>query len=399
MSHPRQKIWRLLTMTTKAPFYRLRHDLGRETVVMVSCVIFIGTFFYVFEDFLNVQIASLSKPLREWIAWGLLGLLTAGLSGSVGWRLGTQARDFRGIASMALFLGENPQLVKTYGRLWATFVLVTFTGALGLISHRWLIQMDPLRFLILSFAATFIVIMTRFLSIVYSSKSLQEKSIEPNATLRTKKPSHINKINILSTLTQYRINQLFARNSFRAWTLRLAQVLLAIVGPLCYCLTHSLFLAAMGSLLTSFLLVSIFAGFVAEDIAQSWTERGLGVTHRMYISSLERLTFHLLWLPGILLFLFLFLAQTSFGVPVLSFEQALLGSIQVGALSLLPLLSFPWTALQIDARKPSIPIMTSAILGLFIGSAILAHPLAIGLIPLLRAVALPYQEGRFYRAA
>lgn len=397
-------------MTAKAPVYRVRHDLGRETVVLLSCLIFGGTFFYVFEDFLNVQIAALSPKLREWIAWAILGLLTLGLSGSMGWRLAVEKSHFRGLSSLALFWGEDPQIVKTYERLWTLILLALLVCVISLASHLWLVPIDLQRLCGLGvlIGATFFVSQQAAQRVVRNHGGQQKETSSndpraPRVTLVTGAfPS------ARETMVQYRIHQIFAPKSWRSWGIRLSQGLVAFCGAFSLVLTHSPFLSGMGSLLVGLILASFFAGFLAEDLSQSWTERGLGVTHSLYVATLEKLAWRLAWGPGVLLFIACFAVQTkplfsgfptneSLNLGVELFKNAV-QSLQITALGVLPILTIPWTGLQIDGRKPGIPMMTSTILGLFLGSAVLAHPLALLLIPLLRSVALPYQEGRFYRA-
>src|SRR5687768_678497 len=57
--------------------HRLRHDLAREMVVLACSLVLLATFLYVFNDFLNVQVSSLSGTMRERFAEGALAVLVA----------------------------------------------------------------------------------------------------------------------------------------------------------------------------------------------------------------------------------------------------------------------------------------------------------------------------------
>jgi len=54
--------------------------------------------------------------------------------------------------------------------------------------------------------------------------------------------------------------------------------------------------------------------------------------------------------------------------------------------------------MQIDGRRPAVVLLTSILVGLFIGTAIVAHPLSVGLVPILRYYGAKSQDGRYYRA-
>jgi hypothetical protein len=58
----------------------------------------------------------------------------------------------------------------------------------------------------------------------------------------------------------------------------------------------------------------------------------------------------------------------------------------------------PGLLFQIDPRRPAVQILIVFMAGLFIGTAVIAHWLAVLLIPLLATWAQRYQADRFYRA-
>jgi len=53
---------------------------------------------------------------------------------------------------------------------------------------------------------------------------------------------------------------------------------------------------------------------------------------------------------------------------------------------------------QIAAERPSLQIMTIALIGLFLGTAIFAHWGAIALLPIALTYAKQYQQNNFYRS-
>lgn len=406
----------MVLMALKSPLHRLRHDLGREIVVLISSVIFIGTFLYVFEDFLNVQVASLSPKLRWWMAATLQVALSLGTACGVGLSLWRQHRDTRGLEAIADFLGEEAKTIVAYRRIWWSLVCGLSFGVVGLISHHWLVPLDPT-----GYAVGFIMMMLlsistfKFLGRTSPDTPLRRETPdlgspgpqpEPLLNQRPKesdfyrhspKDSPSDFPSPVLAMTQFRKLQIHHGKPQVRWGILLSQGIVAIAAPACLALTHSAFLAGIGGLLAGLILSTWFAAFIAEDLAQSWTEKGTGVHHNDYIKTLEILSWHLIQWPLIISILLtgLMISQSqslnlSLGTMVAILPAALTGAI--GTLLL------PWVVLQIDGKKPAIPVMTVTIMGLFVGSAMLAHPLGIVLMPLIRSFALNHQQGRFYRS-
>ena len=56
--------FKLYVLSIKAFIHRVYNDLLSEVVVALSSCVLALTFLYVFNDFLNVQVAGLSQPMR-----------------------------------------------------------------------------------------------------------------------------------------------------------------------------------------------------------------------------------------------------------------------------------------------------------------------------------------------
>lgn len=384
-----------MTMALKAPFYRLRHDLGRELVVAVSSLIFIGTFLYVFEDFLNVQVASLSTNLRWWMAAILQGALALGVALSTGFSLSHQRQAPRGIEATARFLAEDPKTLVAFRRVWAVLQGSTSFGLVGLISSMWLVPLD-LRGNILMFVA-----MGLLAWLSYALALRRPGRPSPLALRRPVRPSPVMDASPVVAMTQFRILQLFHGKPQLRWGIRLSQGAVALAAPASLALTRLGFLAGFGGLLAGLILAAWFVVFIAEDLTQTWTEKGTGMHHNDYIKTLEILSWRLIRWPLVvsLLLTSLVISQrlslSSSSTEILALFSSMLPAALTGALGVLLV---PWVVMQIDGTKPAIPLMTVTIMGLFIGSAMLAHPLGILLVPLIRSFALNYQQGRFYRS-
>ena len=56
---------KLVTLSFYQVIHRLRHDLARESVVIICGFILLSLFYYIFNDFLNIEINSLSSQMRD----------------------------------------------------------------------------------------------------------------------------------------------------------------------------------------------------------------------------------------------------------------------------------------------------------------------------------------------
>ena len=56
----------LFFLSLKALWHKLYFDVYREIVIFISSFIIISLFLYIFDDFLNTQIATISKPLQNY---------------------------------------------------------------------------------------------------------------------------------------------------------------------------------------------------------------------------------------------------------------------------------------------------------------------------------------------
>src|SRR5262249_43998386 len=110
----RMRALRLYAISLLALAHRLRHDLARELVVLVCTLVLLATFLYVFNDFLNVQVSSLSTAMRARFADAALGGLLA-TAFAVGVKL---VRDElygnASLARMARRMGESPATLRAF---------------------------------------------------------------------------------------------------------------------------------------------------------------------------------------------------------------------------------------------------------------------------------------------
>jgi hypothetical protein len=185
---------------------------------------------------------------------------------------------------------------------------------------------------------------------------------------------------------------------FRQLTGRNRPALLSLMAALVFLLLTCLLCLEQGPVLLivlTLLVSSIFASTamalqVAEDLKCGWMEPMLGISHRMFVGSYYVIGMMLGSVLSVVAVAALFAAGNS---PL---SEQLTLSLQLFAIGLSCPLLMPGLIFQIDARHPLINIMTCSMIGLFIDTAIFAHPLAIILLPITIYYTDQHQQNRFY---
>ena len=182
--------------------HRLRHDLGHElSILIASCVMF-ATFFYVFNDFLNVQVAEIALNMRHAFARTLAIVVLLICTAAGAFYVRKQAA--RSVMQMAAHLGESDSTLRTYRYLNAGTLLAAWHGGAWYLILRWL---EPWPVLSLVVAEGGMLIITFILPQI--PQSLGGLGLEPKTRQR-----HIARAqNKISVLTHWRLQQILDRKS------------------------------------------------------------------------------------------------------------------------------------------------------------------------------------------
>src|SRR5690606_31990993 len=119
---------------------KLRFDLAREIVVLVSGGVVLATFAYIINDFLNVQISSLSEVMRDRFATPVgsaLLLISAFRAGAV---IRTGLSNQETPSRMATTLGETPRTVSLYHAVFILMTLLLLHGVAWWIVETYLVD-------------------------------------------------------------------------------------------------------------------------------------------------------------------------------------------------------------------------------------------------------------------
>jgi hypothetical protein len=138
------------------------------------------------------------------------------------------------------------------------------------------------------------------------------------------------------------------------------------------------------------LIAAILALALAEDLQHAWVERALGVSHDEIVLAYFHIAVVLAAPAAALTALLLGLTAPS--------TEALADALKPAAVLLVTPLFAPYVLFQIDARRPGVNVMGLIIVGLFLGTAVFAHWLAV-IVPIIAKAAIAgNQAGRFHRA-
>ncbi|MCX6106635.1 MAG: hypothetical protein NTY08_12470 [Proteobacteria bacterium] len=365
--------------------HRLRHDLGRElSILTASCVMF-ATFFYVFNDFLNVQVAEIALNMRHAFARTLAIVVLLICTAAGAFYVRKQAA--RSVMQMAAQLGESDNTLRTYRYLHAGTLLSAWHGGAWYLILRWL---EPWPVLSLVVAEGGMLIITFILPEI--SKSQEGQGLEP----KTKQRQVARAQTKISVLTQWRLQQILSRSRLSRIFLALSVGFLTLVA-LAAARSAPPFVAATAGLAAGYCTAATLCVQMASDLKHAWLERGVGVTHDEFIRAYHYTGGILGLLVGCSVAI-AYLVGIGAGSVSPTMEATILTAAKVLAVAAVPAVTAPCLLLQIDGRRLAVNLLLILIVSLFIGTAVFAHWLGVLLIPLLIGAAGPSQAGRFYRA-
>lgn len=373
------RAFQLLLIDLRAVLHRTRHDLGKELSVLVASLILLATFGYVFDDFLNVQIASLSSAMRDKVA-EVAATATLAVSALAAARaLRREAAAKASTRRMAEELGEEPRIVRAYVVLRSAAVLALWHGLAWTLTRRFLIRFEPTEAL----AAEAAMIALALAGIAWPARGER-----PGATGRPERVLGAGTTRRRALLA-WRLRQHVLRNRAHQAIYALA-LAFAVLGAAVYGGGAPLVAPVVAAFVAGVLIASILALALAEDLQHAWVERALGVSHDEIVLAYFHVAVVLAGPAAALTALLLGLSAPATG--------ALSEALKPAAVLLVTPLFAPYVLFQIDARRPGVNVMGLIIVGLFLGTAIFAHWLAVVVPIIAKAAIAGNQAGRFHRA-
>lgn len=359
---------------------RVYYDLAREVVVAICALVILATFFYVFNDFLNVQVQTLSTAMRDRFGEALSYVLLVVATVVAGRNLNHERRDENSIAQLMSRLGEEPKAVRCYKWLRAAtlLLLVFFLMWYVILNHlvRW-----PLPQIISLQALCLVGVALGQLILKPHTRANASEGKVTNLPRISKKKS------TLLEMAHWRLAQLVRRNRLTQFCFALAA--LFVLLQVLLVINHAPFFV----LVFNAFIIGLFAAFtlafqLQEDLDYIWAERLFGISHEQFIGAYQILGIEI---------------GAVFALSVgciywLKTPSEPLQALKLAIICLTPCLIMPLLLFQIDPRKPAIQIMLIILIGLFIVTAIYAHWLALILLWAIHYYGTNAQKGRFYRA-
>jgi hypothetical protein len=362
----------------------VRYEFIQELIVVICSAVVFALFYYVFNDFLNVEIQQISQAMRdrlgEWAAYLILGI-TAIFSGR---HCGRMIVHPNNLATYVSFMGESPvNIRRLHIATTLSFLAFIYASAWYLVNFS-VYQWPPLQ------SAAILGLMV-LLSTISGSLNLRvpQKNFEPN-------PSPLltsSTLSAVKAMFHWRFRQMIYRNPLTQICLALA-ILSALLPGFVAFSQGPLFVAILSAYLTGTLLATALSFQVAYDLSYAWLERNLGVSHDRYMTTLMTLAILIGLLPALMTGgLWLAGSANHGGLQLQSVEEA----FKIAVITMIPPWLLPHVVFQIDGRRPAIQIVILILVGLFLITAVYAHWLGLLLLPLVKYYADQSQDGRFYR--
>lgn len=377
------RVWLLILIYIKASLRRVRYDFARELVVGICTLVLLFLFFYIFNDFINVKVGELSLELKQKFAVGfsyaIIGIVALG-SGAMLRKIRHNPAE---LAQVSLRLGEFPGTKNIYQIVQSILILGLSFGLAWLLIYRYFLpELEP---------EAWVKIQTIAL-IVSISIYLWPGSSSPNEAHHSRSRLSIRLTGSSSqskrwTLVRWRLGQLLLRNRTTRITLAASCILHGLISLSAW-VALPFFIAALIAIFLGLLVTAALSTQLEGDMRQAWLEKSFGISHDDIVTCYRSLGAILGVIQGLLALLFYSFAATS--LP----DAESLKLIPLTALC--PLL-LSGLMFQIDARRPAISLITCFLIGLFLGTAIIAHWLGFFLLPIALYYSSQYQSNQYYQ--
>ncbi len=375
----------LYIISLKAAAHRLRHDLARELVVAICGVVLLATFWYVFNDFLNVEVRNLSTNMRDAFATAGAGALLFAALATAQRLVRAERTSDDSLRISAWRLGEAPRILQVFMCLRYLSIVAACFGVAWYVIYRWLIAPPMGTAILVQIGLLIVLLIWQWLAARPRPTTEQVKDLVGETS---------GSRSALMVMVRWRLLQMLRRNRTTRLCLGIAAMfgLIAIYSAIRGAPPAAMLMSAFAS---GVFLATAMAFQLAEDLQYAWAERCLGVSHELFvktyyvIGALLSISFGLVTLLCILAGVYL---QTRPELSLLSLYA------KVPMMMFVPCYLLPQIGLQIDGRRPAIQIMMLILFGLFVVTAIYAHWLSVILLPLLPSFTEQNQRGHFYRA-
>jgi hypothetical protein len=357
---------------------RLFHDFGKEVVVFLSSCTLLALFLFIFSDFLESQIGKI--PAHALDLAKSSATLALCLYGALRSFQTTRTRSHLNRMAFLKYIGSHENQIAV-NRIWIVIsrALIYNGIALGLALLAFDLPLLPLGGLLL--------VATTAISggLAYT--------LEPEAWTGFENSSSSNQGPSIGPVI-WRYRQLIHKRARPRVAIAISYAIFAL-GIIVRLTSQNLILAFPLFCIAGICLSVALCTQVTEDLKWASFEQALGMTHECFIQTYLKLA-GILMIPMftmVLLFILWSLGTSKSSIVEAGLELLKISAI-VGSFTLLT----PALIFQIDARRPTAQIISIILIGLFLSTAVLAHPFAVILIPIAMQVLMQQQNGLYYRA-
>jgi hypothetical protein len=359
----------------------LRYDLIREIVIGICSLILLGLFYYVFNDFLNTEVKSISLTMRDRFAEVLSWVLVIGAAFAAGRWIRRFFLNPHSLWKTTFLLGESPQTRKILAVFHIFLVLLLIYGSVWKLIDSIFLPLSV--FKILNW--TWIMMLVSFFASVLKETpdSNKKRDLRIHKSLSAKQ-----------AMIWWRLELVLKRNRLTQFCFvlfLLCTVLLTLVAYLSLPFVTVYVLTFWGGFLGACALCFQFA----EDLQASYLEKNTGVSHDSYL----RVLFSVSLIIGSVLGLIQGVAWVLTNLMFHSVNvDTVLNAVRIFFLSAVPCWIVPAILFQVEGRRALLSILVTFLVGLFVTTAIYASWFALALLPLIAYYGFTSQVGRFYRA-
>ena len=214
----------LLKIVASGSLNRLRYDLARELVVLVSGGVVMATFAYIINDFLNVQVSGLSAVMRDRFAEPVAVAILSIAAFKAGAIIRGEWSGLNTPSRMAQFLGEQPNIVQTFRLLYSATILMVLHGGTWWVVFKYLAAPTPGTVLMGELAMLAIT----FLSGLWYRENSKDTEMSASSWLR----SDNKKNGKLTSFVRWRTAQVAFRNRTARMCFVIATLLYLLLIPL-----------------------------------------------------------------------------------------------------------------------------------------------------------------------
>lgn len=368
---------------------RTRASLGHLITTIAASSMILALFLYVFSDFINTKLPSVSPQAASLMRFYLVLILIVASSVAI----------MRWSSELIFAKGHWPDFLHFIGCSTSSLRRAKILGLITCLGLGNLLALTVINFALgpLSTAHILIAVCTMTLSLILATKTSHSSLVDRPQPLQQAKYDQG------PPLIQWR-RQRLSRFGWRGSHLQIMSFLTMGIGFISLGIGNPVDMTLLICLVGGNILSWTVPLLIEEDLQFTWLERQAAVSHSEWIMAWQALfTKRAAMVFGLSFTLCMLSAVTykliNYGLSYNDFLNLLKSALLAGVLASFPCWLAPSFVLQIDGRRIFTNIVMLTLINLFVGTAIMAVPWITPAVWILQREAHRYQGGRFARAS